>query len=564
MLLNYQNFFNGDDWTESGATERTAAPQDVCLNLLFTHSNHGRTAGSSFLGGGCAEHENFAVASTRAATGSIGTATAQKLVAHHIGHALNAEHDCSSDGRQCETLSADVGDVPDWHELQQSNEPCGDDTNPYLMRLGAVGGQRSSLFSDCSKNSINQWISSSGTCSRSANLGGVPFYSLDQNGDIEDVRNPSNNMMDPVKKTFLDVRSSRLGQDRDTLRDRNINAAITSSTPLLQYHLYSDDGESFVGEFDFLARMTPSILSITPNLGITDTRVTISGSLIGASTSTVRIGEHGCLNPEFETSADGGADTIKCTAPSLPGGKYHVSVLTAHGLAAHPVEHENEVTYVSQLLFTSVEPESGSIVGGTRITLAGHGFGEDASKVKVHIGQAEAVVKFIRDDQIILITPRPSNNVSKLTTADMTVGIRIELTANEIDDSANYGQLVTSMHSSLRTAPMANYIDSPVSSILQQAGGQMNQETQHLLLPEVYTTMSQECASAPANAGMNQCSFRYVRPRSPSFTNVLPKSGVRGDIITISGRGLKPFGTASMVKIRHTSPSVARRARWRT
>ena len=53
-----------------------------------------------------------------------------------------------------------------------------------------------------------------------------------------------------------------------------------------------------------------------------------------------------------------------------------------------------------------VSPNHGSLLGGTCVAIAGEGFGNDTSLVKVTIGNAPCEVKTVTDTEITCVTQR--------------------------------------------------------------------------------------------------------------------------------------------------------------
>ncbi len=122
--------------------------------------------------------------------------------------------------------------------------------------------------------------------------------------------------------------------------------------------------------FEYLAEITPVILSISPNQGQGGTEVLIRGSGFGDNPSAVvaLIGSADCAITTFNSS------TIFCTASSHPAGSY---IATVHVEGAGFARNSEDVHCFTYLLdITSISPTSGGIAGGTLLNVNGSGFFE--------------------------------------------------------------------------------------------------------------------------------------------------------------------------------------------
>ena len=52
----------------------------------------------------------------------------------------------------------------------------------------------------------------------------------------------------------------------------------------------------------------------------------------------------------------------------------------------------------------SVSPSEGSVVGGTRVTMTGAGFGTDKTKLYIELGEFECDVESVADDVLECVT----------------------------------------------------------------------------------------------------------------------------------------------------------------
>ena len=99
------------------------------------------------------------------------------------------------------------------------------------------------------------------------------------------------------------------------------------------------------------------------------------------------------------------AAEVACNVPELTAGRYHIKVLTSHGLAAHPAEHTDELAFVSILQFRGLSPAEGSFAGGQLVTIHGAGFGTDAGKVAVNVDTQAAEIVSIAHGAIVITAP---------------------------------------------------------------------------------------------------------------------------------------------------------------
>ena len=173
---------------------------------------------------------------------------------------------------------------------------------------------------------------------------------------------------------------------------------LQATTPVPMYREYMDTGV-FVGEFDYVEAATPHLTKVEPTAGHGATKLTITGTGLG-SVGTVWVGEHECGGVVLAS-----ATRVTCTAPSVSAGRYHIKVVTPTGLAAHPVDDAEEVTYVSILKLIRVVPPQGSFAGGTLVTIHGYGFSHNTSGVAVNFAGQRARVLSAAPEQVVVASP---------------------------------------------------------------------------------------------------------------------------------------------------------------
>ncbi|XP_069115224.1 fibrocystin-L-like [Argopecten irradians] len=159
-------------------------------------------------------------------------------------------------------------------------------------------------------------------------------------------------------------------------------------------------------DFTYDLGSTPSVESVSPTtLDGTSTTLTISGKRLATSTGdvTVTVGGEVCTASEART------DTIKCTISAIPAGSQPVVLDVARkGRAKHD---SSPVTVTGQAVITSVNPSDGSTNGGTKVTIAGNGFGNAAT---VAIDGTDCPVDSVTLAQIVCTTAAhaPANNLN--------------------------------------------------------------------------------------------------------------------------------------------------------
>ena len=119
-------------------------------------------------------------------------------------------------------------------------------------------------------------------------------------------------------------------------------------------------------DFQYTSAKTPKVTEVSPNMvsGVTD--LTFTGEKFGsdASSISITIGGEECVVQSLDSET-----SLTCEVAAVPHGS-HKPVLTVAGFGIA----ETTVSVTGQTNLTGVSPSSGSIYGGTNITLTGHGF----------------------------------------------------------------------------------------------------------------------------------------------------------------------------------------------
>ena len=135
-----------------------------------------------------------------------------------------------------------------------------------------------------------------------------------------------------------------------------------------------------------------TLSSISPDQGIKETEVTISGTNFGTDKSKVMV-----LFNTTEAVIQSVTNTqIKVLAP-INGSTGAIKVSVDGVSVSGPI-----FTYLQPTL-SSVNPESGP--KATQVTFTGSAFGTDTSKVQVYFNDIEAVVHSVTDTQVVAVVP---------------------------------------------------------------------------------------------------------------------------------------------------------------
>lgn len=128
-----------------------------------------------------------------------------------------------------------------------------------------------------------------------------------------------------------------------------------------------------VYRFNDSLEITPRLFSITPQSGLFGAVVTLSGEGFGDSWNhlQVLIGRVPCevMDNDFTNTS------LQCRVGHSPSGTHTVELIhKIHGSALHVPSSAGSTTFTSILSFERITPASGSVAGGTLLTIHGHGF----------------------------------------------------------------------------------------------------------------------------------------------------------------------------------------------
>uniref|UniRef100_A0A8C4T925 PKHD1 like 1 n=1 Tax=Erpetoichthys calabaricus TaxID=27687 RepID=A0A8C4T925_ERPCA len=151
--------------------------------------------------------------------------------------------------------------------------------------------------------------------------------------------------------------------------------------------------------FTYDTAVTPAITQIRP---AKRTNLTISGSNFQTwdPQSSVLIDKAECSIMKWTDSE------IICLLPVLLPGLHNIQVKVKNwGFASASSNIVTTIEYVLQV--TSVRPLSGSVYGGTKLTLTGSGFGTNPDDIQVLLGQRGCSVTDVTQDQLECVVQAP-------------------------------------------------------------------------------------------------------------------------------------------------------------
>ncbi|XP_019729703.1 PKHD1 like 1, tandem duplicate 1 [Hippocampus comes] len=149
--------------------------------------------------------------------------------------------------------------------------------------------------------------------------------------------------------------------------------------------------------FTFDLALTPQITDLSPaKTTVFGRRVlTVLGSNMGepANDSRVYVGKVEC-NIELWTSTN-----VTCLLPVLPPGLHDVHVQVGNkGYAQTSNVLDASIEYVLEV--HGISPTTGSLMGGTQLTISGSGFSQNVSDNKVYFGESECEVQVASENEL--------------------------------------------------------------------------------------------------------------------------------------------------------------------
>ena len=327
-------------------------------------------------------------------------------------------------------------------------------------------------------------------------------------------------------------------------------AAITPKPTELQY---TDNAADFTCEFDYSENATPVFSSILPKSASGATTLTITGANMGIVEPTVHVGQSVCTVIAF-TQLASNVQQIKCTAPAMTAGWYHVRIhVPARGFAAHPDADNAIHSFESVLDISRVEPLEGSWSGGMTVTVHGAGFSnrQRNNTVVVVVGKETKLAHVLSatHEQLVVVMPSfetegtdgkfttdATNPGTKTPTAGLDAKAHIIVaTKTDLQQLPVFGQTNPVAHRYAR-----ENID-PAAFVAEQMRGEFNKPSSMFvddgraplwLERRTHYAGTSDCVDASV------CEFFYKDSVTPTITAISPRSAVRGDTLTLTGTRL--------------------------
>ncbi|KAL3886657.1 hypothetical protein ACJMK2_026637 [Sinanodonta woodiana] len=177
--------------------------------------------------------------------------------------------------------------------------------------------------------------------------------------------------------------------------------------------------------FHWSSAATPTVTAVSPTSGTfaQGTVITITGTgfdVTTASNNQVVIGGKGC------TITAATSTSISCNVGNGPIGSYKVEVtVSGKGRASHPTGSAIMFQYTAGI--SSMSPTSGSLGGGTALTLTGYGFADHAV---VKVGTDSCIITSINPAQVVCSTPA--------SVAAQTVSVTVQQDGNTLTSNSSF------------------------------------------------------------------------------------------------------------------------------
>ena len=321
-------------------------------------------------------------------------------------------------------------------------------------------------------------------------------------------------------------------------------SAVVSNSVTDVYYTYSID-------------YTPTVDSVVPSrvIGEEATTITLSGFLLDDDSVIMAGKSHIC--GEVVQIDD---ENVTCQLYPIPAADYEISVLVvAYGYA------QTDLVISSGLELESVEPELGSIRGGTEITIRGYGFSSIVSENNVLIGQQNCEIVSSNYSSIICITPDLGTN----NTVEITVSVLVSDTSSIVSKRSTDG--VSDGGINFEFSRAATPIISSISPTRGQQGDvvvingsnfvdDVTADVTVLIGPSECIVTAVSISSITCSLGQNfigtfpvsvQISTRGRADGNVSFTYILSVSGIDvmegsfagQNLLTVNGVGFSPVST---------------------
>uniref|UniRef100_A0A3B4ZZ57 PKHD1 like 1 n=1 Tax=Stegastes partitus TaxID=144197 RepID=A0A3B4ZZ57_9TELE len=341
--------------------------------------------------------------------------------------------------------------------------------------------------------------------------------------------------------------------------------------------------QSAGGSFTFDGNATPQISGLSPQRSTVTGRsgvLTIQGSNLGGrdNSSVVLVGGEECVTVQWtETS-------ITCLLPVLPPGLHKVDVQVGNN--GYPQTSNGVNATIEYILEVhSISPSSGSLMGGTMLTVSGAGFSNNTADNKVSIGDARCEVTVASENELRSYGQGYAWSPSSLTVfvgdtvmwrweapLFQKVGYRVFSVSNASSATPgrgplNSGEMKTAkgFHSYQFTAPgvflySSGYIDNKKAIMLQ---GVVKVRSRVEKTSKVSVSVGgiqaklmpggKDCVASPQCQQTNETSggFSYSTSAcsTPTVHSISPNQGSYHQVIRIQGTGFSNITCANEVMV---------------
>ncbi|HEY3815050.1 MAG TPA: IPT/TIG domain-containing protein [Caulobacteraceae bacterium] len=320
-----------------------------------------------------------------------------------------------------------------------------------------------------------------------------------------------------------------------------VNVTVTTSA--------GTSATSSADQFTYAAASPPSITSINPTNGLTTggTFVTITGTNLSAVTGV----QFGGVSATFEINS---ATSVSATAPAEAAGTVDITVTSPGGASATNAGDRFTYTTTPQLpTVSAIAPSSGSINGGTSVTITGTNFD---SVQTVKFGSVFAAFSVNSETSITVTAPQASApgtvdvivntsaGTSATTSADQFTYVATAVTAiSPNTGSSSGGTVVTVTGTGFTGATAVKFGTAAALSFTVNSDTQITATAPAAALGGVYIEVTTPLGTS---ADTGAAFYQYVQPSSPpTITAISPSSGqsTGGTTVTITGTDFVLGGT---------------------
>jgi opacity protein-like surface antigen len=213
------------------------------------------------------------------------------------------------------------------------------------------------------------------------------------------------------------------------------------STPGYYPSNTSDANYTKLPVFHFMDNVTANVTNIYPLQGYSGDTVDILGLNFFAEAFQMNISIDGARFDVYKESEE----VLSLTVPPVPAGTYNMSFTM--GFQGTP-NLERSATFLALLNLESMHPSTGSIHGGTLLTLTGQGFSSDTDLMTILVGNDTCQVKTASYSRITCLTPPVNTTQTGVVDVAVTVfvnDVNASLDSFSYDDSEIYSPVIESI-----------------------------------------------------------------------------------------------------------------------